>query len=104
MSAASKDVHGRLADIERNGAELLDGVDHKPDTTFVTQATEGGEVETIAVRPLNRTDGDHSCAGRDSIGEIFHQHFAVAIGDDIDFDALFLLLNPGNGNLEKFKV
>ena len=83
---------------------MLDGVDHKPDATFVAKSAEGREVETIAVRPLNCTDGDDACAGRESFGEIFHKHFAIAIGDDIDFDALFFLLNPGNGNLQKFKV
>ena len=81
MAAAGEEVDGRLLNVERNRADLLDGVGDQPDIFFATQAAEGGEVEAVAVTPLYGADGDDARAPSDARGDVLDQDFAATIWD-----------------------
>src|ERR1700737_64617 len=104
VAAAGENVNRSLADIERDSADLLDGVDHQPEVALAAQFAECRQATAIAVGPLNGTEGDYAGTRRDATGKVFGPNFALVIGDDVDFDAVSLPLRPGNGDFEEFQI
>ncbi len=83
---------------------MLDGIDHQPEVAIAAELAQGGEIAAVSVGPLHAADGDDTGARSDAGGEVLGAYFAGVIRDDIDLDAVLLLLDPGDRNLHELKV
>src|SRR5581483_10494000 len=104
VAAAGEEVHRSFANVNGHGPQLLDRIHDEPDTPLSAKLAESSQIATVAVAPLHTADGDDSGSRGDAFREIFYANFAIAIGNDVDFDTVFFLFHPGNGDLEKFQV
>ena len=105
MSAAGQRVYRSLAHVERDGADLLDGVHDQEYAAVAAQPGEGVEIATKSVVPLHGAYGDDASVARDRCFHIFDQQLSFTIGEDVDGNAdLVALLEPGQRDFQELQV
>ncbi len=83
MAAADQEVYRRAANVQADGAELLDGVHDQHQVATAGQLAEGGQVGTETVVPLDAAQQDHPRMAIDRWREVLGQEPAFAAGDDL---------------------
>ncbi len=105
VSAAGQRVYRSVSYVERDGADLLHGIDDQEDAAVAAQPRQRVEIAAKAVIPLHGADGDDASIASDRGFDVFAPAASFAVGKDVDRDAeVVSLLEPGQGDFQELQI